>query len=401
MFTDDLPLFDEPCPLATERPDFGDEDGPLDPAVADFLGLHPYAPPPLTGRRCTRRTLDGSWFLHLEPAWPHLATAIRGPLRIETGGALRASADLYVRRGTSVIEPRLAPITALPFIVGGNWYPHLPQAEYAFYLRSTGMAFAGDRLTIPVVRHIWDRAAGRFGVSDAGYITLGCAQELSHYPRLPQPTVRLTGAARIGGRNYRVTATKTAPYHRGFSLEVDLVRRREGRADRAPEIPAAVRSAFHRAGLDARVSVDQVDAPASAGITSGGRPGLPSIPRPALTADSSWQMWLLVGAGPGAEPVDRRLGEAPLGFLRRLRAGAEIDLPVDRDPAAPVDPEQRWLTHAPDPLIAPGWAADRLGATHRPAPQAPDDSAPAVTRLSRPTRSAQASARVEAGSAGQ
>lgn len=358
MFSDDLPLFDEPGTLEVEPLDaIGEAGPPLDANVAQFLGLRPFALPPLLGRRCTRRTLDGSWFMHLEPVWPHLTTAIRGPLRIEArAGVLRASADVYVRRGASAIEPIGTPITPLPFVVRRNWYPHLPAAEYAFFLRSASMTHFGDRLVIRVIRHTWNWEARRFGPTDDGSITLRCIHQLAHHARLPQPTVRLTGTARIGGRSYRVIATKTSPYYRGFSVDADVSARPAWGESAAGSLTRGFERAFHGAGLDARVTVDQC-APSLARCT---------VP----TVDSAWRMRLLVGAGQApvgafaTQAYGDPLAAVPVDLLRTRLAAVTADLPQTSISAAGeldprlLDATHVSLVHAPDPLAAPAWGVE-------------------------------------------
>lgn len=368
------------------RVEYFDADGaPIPPTAAHAMGLRPFPVARLGGSRCTRATLSGGWLMHLEPCWPHLATAIRGPLRIEAdGAAMRASADIYVRRGRTPIEPIGSPITALPFVIERNWYPHLPQAEYAFYLRSTGIAYAGDQLTIQVQRLIWDRSIGTFGAEDSGSITLRCGWDLLHHPRLPRPTVRLTGHARIGGRDYRVVATKTATWMRAFNVAVDVLGGDEAAWPARAQVEADVQARLRAVGLDARVTRDAI--PGLDGQTPEQIARLVEAQRAAI--GTAWQLRLLAGAraqlraGSSLIPLDSATEDVGAVALAGLHAHLRAAGPVlHRRVAMSVGaPDPTGLAHAPDPHVAPGWPRARAA---RRMPSAAPASLPA-TRLERP-----------------
>lgn len=345
MLTDDSSWLEAPRGHDTDDFD-APEVGPV-PTCAPVE--EPPRPAPLwclQGGAGARQVFDGSWFMHLEPCWPHLATAIRGPLRIEArGDTLRASGDIYVRRGRSALDPLFAPITPVPFVVGHDWYPHLPPTEYAFHLASTGMMLGGDRLTIRIARHIWSRASGSFGAVDSGHIVLHAAEGLVRDARLPRPTTRLVGSARIGGRDYRVVATRTSRRYRGFPVAVDLLGDQTGGS-----IDRSISSAFHRAGLDVRVSVD--DLPRHRGVA-----GIEHLVRSqGAPLGSAWLLQLLVGGPPlvgvaGALTTDASaasLGELVLRWLRR-------QMPTQPGLDGARRSTRARLVHAPDPHVAPGW----------------------------------------------
>jgi hypothetical protein len=344
-----------------------DEDGTLtDLSPSDLLldlaprpePIRPVNPLPLI-RPCSRTALKGSWLLSLVPTGPHLAQAIRGPMRIEVAPTrLRVSGDVYVR---SLFRPPVIaqPVIAEPFIPGSlvikkNWYPAFPQSEYRWYFRSLGVTYASGTLMFKFERHLWSTSLQEFVSQDTGSMKLKCQQSLIRLPGAPQPTLQMNGTAAIGGAQFNVTATKTSPYYRGCLVEVDVMTNRQWPAT-AQSCDGAQTFTFtgvYRAtGMDFHAVVNELNLPEDPLLTVAEMHNLLATHRSLSAGGDNWHVWLLVGSrmdgtlglmfdtgnpphregavgffDPTLSDSDlihvsargKKLGEVPLAFLRTL-----------------------------------------------------------------------------------
>lgn len=213
-------IADQPCAgcsaAAPEESYIFDTDGIL-------VGPVIKPPPVLALRPCSLSTLNGSWLIQLEDEPGIIRTAVRGPMRIEVGSAsLRISGDVYA------VRRRFPPVPVpFPFTPAGPGadsapaaptYPSFPPAQYSWYFRSTGVTYSGGELHFDLVRHLWDRTSQQFTSTDTGVMTLTCRRSLLVPAGTP---ASMTGFLRVGGRTWKVTATKTSDFYRGCSVEVD------------------------------------------------------------------------------------------------------------------------------------------------------------------------------------
>jgi len=281
------------------------------------------------------KALNGSWFVQFVPEGPHVLQRIRGPLRLEVSGTrMRISGDIYVRTvmasqpgPVSILEP----ITENPLVVEGNWYPHLPFEEYRWHFRSTGVSYDRGVLTFRFVRHLWDPVTKEFTRSDTAWMRLNVAAEPYTHPRLPQPTLAMSGSVVIGGQEYRVTASKTSPYYRGCRVEVGVMKNRTWPADATTCAGAAISFAgiYRAAGMDCSVVITETDLPEKASLTVVEMNEALAKHRAGTTGDF-WRLWLLVGSRHGGvlgimfdQQEPHRQGAA--GFADLTLNGAEID----------------------------------------------------------------------------
>jgi hypothetical protein len=122
-----------------------------------------------------------------------------------------------------------------------------------------------------------------------------------NHPALPQPTLRLTGMAQIGGEAYDVVATKTSPFYRGCAVEVDVMTNRTFPLSATTVDGTAISfaSIYRTAGMDCAVTVDQnnlLDDPQLSTVEL--QTALATNRRPAINLDA-WRLWLLVGSRQG------------------------------------------------------------------------------------------------------
>lgn len=310
---------------------------------------------------CKVGALNGSWYIQLTPKGPHMLTEIRGPMRIEVAPPkLRVSGDIYINTpmaGTGPVEI-LKPITNKPLLFGRNWYPQLPIKQYGWYFRSVGVTYDAGKLVFKFERHLWNRTTQEFITQEnvgksTGFMQLNCSESnVFIHPLLPQPTLRMTGTAQVGGETYDVVATKTSPFYRGCAVEVDVMTTRAFPLSATTAGGAAISfaSIYRTAGFDCTVKVDQTNLPNDPELsTIEMQSALTTNRRPAVNADA-WRLWLLVGSTQGSlfglmfddvEPFregtcgffdprlpnistvaasarNKKLGEVPDAFLRTL-----------------------------------------------------------------------------------
>ncbi|MDQ3814016.1 MAG: hypothetical protein M3347_08695, partial [Armatimonadota bacterium] len=339
-----------------------DEDGTLALARSFLEMVRPQATtrarvPSITlpTRRCSAKTLNGSWYVQFVPQGPHLLRQIRGPMRIEVASPrLRISGDIYVRKLLPpVLQPVavLDPITPNPLIIKRNWYPQLPFNEYSWYFRSTGVTYIAGFLTFKFVRHLWNPLTQEFVSTDNGFMRLECRGKQVFHPSLPQSTIEMSGTAEIGGVTYNVTATKTSPFYRGCHVEVDVMTNRTWPASAATCAGAALSfaSIYRTAGFDCKAVVSQTNLADDPQLTTAElQAALSGNREPAM--GNAWRLWLLVGSAQGglfgimfddvppfregaagffdprfgndtfilASARGKKLGEVPSAFLRTL-----------------------------------------------------------------------------------
>lgn len=331
--------------------------------------IGPAARIPLT-RSCSLGALNGSWNITIRPRIGFLPGKIRGPMRLEAAdGVLRVSGDLYYKQwawarsviGSRTVFPRgdlglgddagdhqTATATAVAYW-NRNWYPHYPFDEYSWYFRSTGASYAGGELYFPLMRHIWNKSTQEFVSTEAGWMRFTCSRSIVTSRWYPQPTIKMTGEAMIGGQLHVVTATKTSPYYRGSVVEVDVMTNRSWPASAGGH---TFTGTYRGDGIDLAVRVSQTDIPEDNTLTDAELHTLLSSWRDISDIDSTWRVWTLVGSkrsgsntfglmfdqtAPHREgcvsytdamfgsfsslkPVvkNKRLGDVPVGHLRTL-----------------------------------------------------------------------------------
>jgi len=310
---------------------------------------------------CKVSDLNGSWYLQLRPTGPHVLTEIRGPMRIEVATPkLRVSGDIYVRKPSPSVGSIeiFRPITESPLMFGNNWYPQFPFQEYSWYFRSLGISYKAGKLVFKFERHLWNRTTQEFinrqnSGKDNGFMQFECREgDLLTHALLPQPTLRLTGMAQIGGETYDAVATKTSPFFRGCAVEVDVMTNRPFPMAATTAAGAAISftSIYRTAGMDCAVTVDQTNLPQDDELSTVElQTALTANRRPTSVKDA-WRLWLLVGSSQGdlfglmfddIEPFregtagffdpmlgndstiapsarNKKLGEVPDAFLRTL-----------------------------------------------------------------------------------
>lgn len=317
--------------------------------------------PALNNKPCQVGALNGSWYLQLRPQGAHSLMEIRGPMRIEVASPkLRVSGDIYVKKPTPVngsIEI-LRPITEKPLLIGKNWYPQFPIQQYSWYFRSLGVTYQNGKLVFKFERNLWNQITQEFiqndnSGKDTGFMELEC-REANRFVHslLPQPTIKLTGIARLGGETYEVIATKTSPFYRGCAVEVDVMTKRTFPLS-ATTINGSIisfESIYRTAGIDCRTTVDQNNLPDDSELTNIELQTALTTNRRPVELPDAWRLWLLVGSSQGGlfglmfddiEPFregtagffdpkfgndptiapsarNKKLGEVPEAFLRTL-----------------------------------------------------------------------------------
>lgn len=340
-----------------------DEDGSLALARAlAAIATDTAAPQDVAKKPCPVGTLNGSWYLQLTPTGPHTLMEIRGPMRIEVASPkLRISGDIYVRKPISTSGPIEIgkPITERPFLFGKNWYPQFPIDQYAWYFRSLGVTYNNGKLVFKFERSLWNKTIQDFisqenNGKDNGFMELECLEEnVFTHPALPQPTMRITGTAQIGGVKYDAVATKTSGFYRGCAVEVDVMINRSFPASVTMLDNSVINytSVYRTAGIDCAVDVDQTNLPEDPDLTTTElQTALATNQKPTDPNDDTWRLWLFVGSAQGTtlglmfddvEPFrqgtagffdpdlgdlsilapsarDKKIGEVPAAFLRTL-----------------------------------------------------------------------------------
>jgi hypothetical protein len=192
-------------------------------------------------------------------------------MRIEVAPPkLRISGDIYATKPTAAVPVEiLRPITENPLLFGKNWYPQLPTDQYSWHFRSLGVTYNDGALVFKFERHLWNPIKKEFipqgnNGNNNSFMQLDCHEgNVFTHPSLPQPTLRLTGVAQIGGDTYDVVATKTSPFYRGCAVEVDVMTDRVFPLSATTIDGTAVSfaSIYRTAGLDCAVSVDRPISP--------------------------------------------------------------------------------------------------------------------------------------------
>ena len=341
-----------------------DEDGSLAlaRALAPAADCVPSGPVDASKKPCAVTALNGSWYLQLTATGPHTLIDIRGPMRIEVASPkLRVSGDIYVRRPTTTggsVEIGM-PITERPLLFGKNWYPQFPIDQYAWYFRSLGVTYQNGKLVFKFERNLWNKTTQNFigqenNGKDNGFMELECLEaNVFTHVALPQPTIRLTGTAQIGGVKYDVVATKTSTFYRGCAVEVDLMTNRTFpmSVTRIDNTAISFASIYRTAGIDCALAVDQTNLPEDTNLTTTElQTALSRNRRPSVANDDVWRLWLFVGSRQGdilglmfddVEPFregtagffdpmlgdmsiltasarNKKIGEVPAAFLRTL-----------------------------------------------------------------------------------
>ena len=313
---------------------------------------------PSIDRPCSLEALDGSWYLRLSPVGEASsdATTTHGAMRVEsrTDDRVRISGDVYVE--APACEDGRASNTRPDdsLTIGDNWYPQFENSKYSWYFRSLGASYREGLVRCDVRQYVWDPDAEDFGEERSdGSVEFECSAEPVTRSWLPQPTLRLTGTATVGGTEFDLTAYKTAPYYRGCLLEVDVMEERAWveSADRNTRQPLRFRDVYSDTGIEFAVTVDETSVPKERDLTlTEIRELLGSHHSTVPPESNKWRLWLLVGSEmkrystlgimfddtePYREgvalffdpelPDDRRiresargkkLGETPLAFLR-------------------------------------------------------------------------------------
>jgi hypothetical protein len=340
-----------------------------EPSVYERAAPGPVTRAPLS-RPCSLGALNGSWNINIRPKTGFLAGQLRGPMRLEAAdGELRVSGDLYYKAwrftsrlsgrrfaiprgdlglGEDVADSPVVSATAFAYW-NRNWYPHYPFDEYTWYFRSTGASYVGGELYFPLMRHIWSKSTQEFVTTDAGWMRFTCSRSLVYSRWYPQPTIKMTGEAMIGGKLHVVTATKTSPYYRGAVVEVDVMTNRSWPASAGGHTFSGT---YRGDGIDLAINMSETTVPEDNSLTDAELHALLSNSRDISDIGSTWRIWTLVGskrsgsntfglmfdqAAPHREGCvsytdamfssssvlkasvkNKRLGDVPVGHLRTL-----------------------------------------------------------------------------------
>jgi len=369
-----LPLIPDDCGQAEEDLIY-DETGSLtyrrlsEPRAYEYSPYVPERRIPLT-RNCSLAALNGSWSITIRPRIGFLGGQLRGPMRLEAAdGVLRVSGDLYYKQwawarsviGSRTVFPRgdiglgddaedhqMATATAVAYW-NRNWYPHYPFDEYSWYFRSTGASYSGGELYFPLMRHIWNKSSQEFVSTEAGWMRFNCSRSIVTSRWYPQPTIKMTGEAMIGGKLHVVTATKTSPYYRGSVVEVDVMTDRSWPSSAGGH---TFTGTYRGDGIDLAIRMSQTNIPEDNTLTDAELHTLLSGWRDISDIGNTWRIWTLVGSKRSgsntfglmfdqAEPhregcvsytdamfgssstlkpsvKNKRLGDVPVGHLRTL-----------------------------------------------------------------------------------
>ncbi|MEN8239577.1 MAG: hypothetical protein ABFR53_10285 [Actinomycetota bacterium] len=313
-----LPLLPDDCGQDAEDLVY-DETGALtyrrlsDPRIHGSVTPGPAMTIPLT-RPCSLAALNGSWNITIRPKIGFFAGQLRGPMRLEAvDGVLRVSGDLYYKQwafassmfGGRMVFPRgdfdlgedaaispVATATAIPYW-NLNWYPHYPFDEYSWYFRSTGASYSGGELYFPLMRHLWNKSTQEFVSTEAGWMRFTCSRSIVTSRWYPQPTIKMTGEAMIGGKLHVVTATKTSPYYRGSVVEVDVMTNRSWPASAGGN---TFTGSYRGDGIDLAIRMSHTNVPEDNTLTDGEMHTLLSTWRDIADIDNTWRIWTLVGS---------------------------------------------------------------------------------------------------------
>jgi len=276
-------------------------------------------------RACSLGALNGSWNITIRPKTGFLAGQLRGPMRLEAvDGVLRVSGDLYYKgwRFTSpLISRRVAiprgdlglgedvddsPVASATSVAywNRNWYPHYPFEEYSWYFRSTGASYVGGELYFPLMRHIWNKSTQKFVTTESGWMRFNCSRSIVYSRWYPQPTIKMTGEAMIGGKLHVVTATKTSSYYRGAVVEVDVMTNRSWPSSAGGHTFSGT---YRDDGIDLAVHMSQTNIPEDNILTDAEMHTLLTSWRDISDIDSTWRIWTLVGS--------RRSGSNTFGLM--------------------------------------------------------------------------------------
>jgi hypothetical protein len=313
-----LPLIPDDCGQDEMDHSFTEAGAPTYRRLSEPRAYERATPGPVTrvplSRPCSLGVLNGSWNITIRPKTGLLAGQLRGPMRLEAAdGELRISGDLYYKpwRFTSrlmsggVTIPRgdlglgedaadSPVVSATAFAYWNrNWYPHYPFDEYTWYFRSTGASYAGGELYFSLMRHIWNKTTQEFVTTEAGWMRFTCSRSLVYSRWYPQPTIKMTGEAMIGGKLHVVTATKTSPYYRGAVVEVDVM------TDRSWPTSAGGHTfsgTYRGDGIDLAINRSQTNIPEDNTLTDAELHTLLSSWRDISDIGSTWRIWTLVGS---------------------------------------------------------------------------------------------------------
>lgn len=246
--------------------------------------------------------LDGSWYVQLHPRVGPGTTSdeIHGAMRIESRDVerFRVSGDVYIEsRGSDDAVGAEAGSADEQLAIGQNRYPQFPPEKYGWYFRSQGVRYSGGRLSFDLERHVWDPRGDDFTRTDTGTMTLNCRRGRYSSSHLPTPTIRMTGKATFGGRTFTVTAVKTSSYYRGCHVEADVMANRQwtGEALSSGGEALSFSGVYRDAGLEFRTSLDSIDVPEDASLSTAELHRLLSTHR--TQHDSRrWHLWLLIGS---------------------------------------------------------------------------------------------------------
>jgi hypothetical protein len=340
-----------------------------DPRIHEVIAPGPATRIPVS-QSCSLAALNGSWNITIRPRIGFPGGQLRGPMRLEAAdGALRVSGDVYYKQwkfarqvfGSRMAYPRgdnglgedaedspVAMATAVAYW-NLNWYPHYPFDEYSWYFRSTGASYSGGELYFPLMRHIWNKSTQEFVSTETGWMRFNCSRSIVSSRWYPQPTIKMTGEAMIGGKLHVVTATKTSPYYRGSVVEVDVMTNRSWPASADSH---TFTGTYRGDGIDLAIRVSQTNIPEDNTLTDAELHTLLSGWRDISDIGNTWRIWTLVGskrsgsntfglmfdqAAPHREGCvsytdamfgssstlkpgvkNKRLGDVPVGHLRTL-----------------------------------------------------------------------------------
>ena len=313
-----LPLLPDDCGQDAEDLIY-DETGALtyrrlaEPRVYETISPVPARRIPLN-RSCSLAALNGSWNITIRPRIGFLGGQLRGPMRLEAAnGVLRVSGDLYYKQwawarsvfGSRTAFPRgdlglgddaedhqMATATAVAYW-NRNWYPHYPFDEYSWYFRSTGASYSGGELYFPLMRHIWSKSSQEFVSTETGWMRFNCSRSIVTSRWYPQPTIKMTGEAMIGGQLHVVTATKTSSYYRGAVVEVDVMTDRSWPATAGGHTFSGT---YRGDGIDLAVNMSQTNIPEDNTLTDAELHTLLSGWRDISDIGNTWRIWTLVGS---------------------------------------------------------------------------------------------------------
>ncbi len=311
--------------------------------------------------------LNGSWYLQLRSEDGDRKECLSGPLRLhrterdlaERFGPFLISSDLYGHDMGTAGYPE--PLSECRLDIHRNWYPQLPWSDYFGHFKCKQDEFATYKqgeLRFSLDHFLWDRNwFPNFDKPEVGVCVISCPLQVVIHPRLPQPTLRVTGHAMIGERRYGLVATKTSPLYRGCRVEVDVM------ADRF--WPAGAHTAdghwrtfadvFREAGIDIRLSVSKTDIPSDPDLKIDELLDHMSRYREFAPDRRSWRLWMLVASTLDLDPMKDAEPWFGVMFDKKVTDRSWRDgVAVFYDPPILLDTDDREL-------IAPDLEGKRLG----------------------------------------